>query len=61
MKIADCKAAQSLISINRLRRPGTFMEILEFLDLLGFAMGVLIVIVLVVGAFEIVTRRKRQE
>jgi hypothetical protein len=37
------------------------MEILEFLDLLGFAMGVLIVIVLVVGAFEIVTRRKRQE
>ena len=61
MKIADSKAAQSLISINRLRRPGTFMEILEFLDLLGFAMGVLIVIVLVVGAFEIVTRRKRQE
>ncbi|MGQ9515284.1 MAG: hypothetical protein ACUVTL_09620 [Thermoproteota archaeon] len=42
--------------LDRLR-----LDIMDFLQLLNFVMGVLIVIILAVGAFEIVTRRRKQE
>ncbi|MEM2886274.1 MAG: hypothetical protein QXF24_09320 [Thermoproteota archaeon] len=39
----------------------SLMDVLDFLSLLDLTMGVLIVVILVVGAYEIVTRRKKKE